>query len=177
HADLGAGLDTRPRLDDSRRVTADDDAAPTLEPQEHRMGPHPAGDRTRCPKSRKCACKTRLAAGGGAAAATSAGPRAPAVGGGTLRPTRRACPRTRERRWPPPPAARAQRPRRFLRRALGADPEVLPGAVPGLLAGAVARDAHLALLHGVRGGRAPAHAVGEHRRTDPPLRRRGHAHR
>src|SRR5437764_4963892 len=76
----------------------------------------------------------------------------------------------------PPPAARAQRPRRFLRRALGADPEVLPGAVPGLLAGAVARGAHLSLLHGVRGGRAPAHTVGEHRRTAPPLRWRGPAH-
>src|SRR5439155_13539050 len=52
-------LDARPRLDEGRRVTADDDAAPTLEPQEHRMGPHPARDRTRCPKSRKRACQTR----------------------------------------------------------------------------------------------------------------------
>src|SRR5207247_1774465 len=50
---------------------------------------------------------------------------------------------------PPPCCAPSVRDARFLRGALGADPEVLPGAVPGLLAGAVARGAHLVLLHGV----------------------------
>src|SRR5437867_573147 len=127
-------------------------------------------------QSRRNARARDPAARRGAVGATSAGPRAPAAGGGALRPTRRAWPRTQERRRHPAAQPRLGT-RARLRRALGADLEVLPGTVPGLLAGAVARGAHLVLLHGVRGRRAPAHPVGEHRRTNPPLRRRGHAHR